>query len=295
MMIRRLASAGACVVERGELDRRRATSTERDDRRVAQPGICFRLRNPQQRRRIVTRAERRDDLVFHALGGGRVDLHQLVRDAGPPKRPSSRTAAMRTDLRTCLGHLHDGRARFGTARLHEHEQRAAGVVRSFGSERDVLEHRDDLRAIGANQAAERLDAQIGVRHVALGHPHRRRRRRAAAQEGQRGLGGRAAGRRPRARRRKGDGHIRRRQRSWRGSRPRRHRDTRWQRRRVAARPRRAAPEAAGGTVCHHSTSLRCRRCAISIRSDRAGFTHRLDGNLRSSRLIVSTAPRKSRD
>src|SRR4051812_39413037 len=46
----------------------------------------------------------------------------------------------------------------------------------------------------------------------------------------------------------------------------------------------------GGVAVYHRTSLRCRRCAISMRSDRAGFTQRLAGYSRSSRRIVSTAP-----
>src|SRR4029453_2969938 len=33
----------------------------------------------------------------------------------------------------------------------------------------------------------------------------------------------------------------------------------------------------GGVAQYHSRSLRCNRCAISMRSDRAGFTHRLAG------------------
>ncbi len=35
----------------------------------------------------------------------------------------------------------------------------------------------------------------------------------------------------------------------------------------------------GGTAVYHRKSLRCRRCAISMRSDRAGFTHGLAGIL----------------
>ena len=35
----------------------------------------------------------------------------------------------------------------------------------------------------------------------------------------------------------------------------------------------------GGSAVHHSTSLRLSRTAISIRSDRAGLTHMLDGKL----------------
>src|SRR6188474_2744847 len=46
----------------------------------------------------------------------------------------------------------------------------------------------------------------------------------------------------------------------------------------------------GGAAKYHSTSLRCSRCAISIRSDRAGFTQRLAGYSRSSRRMVSMAP-----
>src|SRR3954451_3320336 len=46
----------------------------------------------------------------------------------------------------------------------------------------------------------------------------------------------------------------------------------------------------GGAAVYHKTSLRCRRCAISMRSDRAGFTQRLAGYSRSSRPMISTAP-----
>src|SRR6185436_2780346 len=52
----------------------------------------------------------------------------------------------------------------------------------------------------------------------------------------------------------------------------------------------AAIGGVGGVAQYQRTSLRCSRCAISMRSDRAGFTQRLAGYSSSSRRIVSIAP-----
>src|SRR5262247_2785772 len=55
----------------------------------------------------------------------------------------------------------------------------------------------------------------------------------------------------------------------------------------------AAAGGTGGTAVYHRKSVRCRRCAISRRSDCANFTHGLRGKSCSRRRIVSTAAARS--
>ena len=76
-------------------------------------------------------------------------------------------------LRSGPRHLHHGFTRLWSIGLRQHEYRTARGVRIVRLERDLLQHRDGLVRVGANEVPESLNPQIEIRKVAIGKPERR--------------------------------------------------------------------------------------------------------------------------
>ena len=125
-------------------------------------------------------AERRHDLVFHAIVGGRIHLQEVVSHRGATESAELAHSGEADELRACLRDVDHDRAGVGAPRLRQHKQRAARLGRVADFERDVLQHRNHFLRVRAHEAAERLDPQIGIGEIAFRHPCRRRKWRAGA-------------------------------------------------------------------------------------------------------------------